>query len=220
MVRISALLLLSGLPGALAAPTLPETPAGKKAIDAAWATAGPAESDAGAPPRVAVNEKGTVTLRDRGMLISREPRGPVTVSFRWEWAEGEGKGGEFADHLAVGLRLAAPPGEKTNHHITDGLVVSLVPNSGGKVVIDVRRPRGGGLMIQELADKPVPLKRGTEYTVKVVDEGEVIRVVLDGKEVASAQVAAGKGLVAVYSRPPFGGPTAAVVRELRAEGKE
>jgi hypothetical protein len=221
MFRMSALLvLLGGMPGALAAPALP-APAGKKAIDAAWAVAGPADAGAGAPPRVAVDDKGTVTLRDRGMLVSRHPYGPVTVSFRWKWAEVEWKAGESADHLGVGLRLAGPPGEKTNYHIDDGLLVTLVPNAGGKVVINVVRPQAGGLMIQELDDKPVPLKRGAEYAVKVVDEGEVVRVVVDGKEVASARVpAGGQGLVAVHSQPPFGGPVAAVVRELRAERKK
>ena len=221
MFRFPILLaLLSGLPGALAAPALP-APAGKKAIDAAWAAAGPPAAEAGSPARVAVDDKGTVTLRDRGMLVSRQPHGPVTVSFRWTCADGEGTAGGPADYLAVALRLAGTPGEATNHQVTDGVVVSLVPNAGGKVVIDVRRPRGGGFVIQELADNPVPLRRGTEYAVKVVDEGEAIRVVLDGKEVAAARVEAGKGLVAVCSRPPAAGPTAAVlVRELRAEGKK
>jgi hypothetical protein len=199
------------------APAL-DKPVGKKAIDADWAIAGPA--DAGAPARAEIDEQGTVTLRDRGGLVSREPHGPVTISFRWRWAEGKGEAGKFADHLAVGLRLAGPPDEKTNVYVINGLVVSLVPNAGGKVVIDVRRPQGLGLNIRELADKPVPLKRGTEYAVTIVDEGEVVRVVLDGKEVASARLAAGKGLIAVQSRPPFGGPTAAVVRGLRVEGKK
>ncbi len=148
MFRIAVVLvILSSLPGALAAPALSEQ-TGKAAIDAAWTVFAPADIDTtirfrkefleepkDRPPRVAVDEKGTITLRNCGMLLSKEPRGPVTISFRMKWAEREGDLKKFSDQVAVAFRLASQPNVKMNYKIVEGLVVSLILYEEGKVVV-------------------------------------------------------------------------------------
>ena len=210
------------------APTLPDKP--KQAVEDAWAVVPGGRKDD--PPRVKLDDSGTVTLRDRGALVTRTPHGPVTVSFRLKWPEPEGGAGDVTHYLGIGFRLTGPPVAEWNDQIVDGLVVGLFPNKGGKVVIDVRKSMGRGGTLREIADNPVPLKSGVEYAVRVVDDGTSVRVVLDGKEVArgqladgkdvvSPQVAAGTGLITVFNRPTGRGTMGeAVVRNLRIEAKK
>ena len=83
----------------------PEKLTGKKALEAAWRAADTVSIAEGEfKQSVLIGADGTVTLRNRGMLVSRQPYAKAVVSLRWKWTEGHSENGQYPDHLAVALR--------------------------------------------------------------------------------------------------------------------
>ena len=91
-------------------------------------------------------------------------------------------------------------------------------NRGGQVRVEEFKKDGDSRL---LAREPIALTKGTEYTLKVEDEGDTIRVTVDGKGLLAVPVQEGKGLVALYNREPVAGVAKeSVVTELRVERKK
>lgn len=205
---------------AFGAPALPpEKLTGKDAIDAAW-RAGDSVSEAEGEFKqsVQIGADGAVTLRNRGMLVSRQPHAKAVVSLRWKWTEGHRENGPYPDHLAVVLRTGGQQRADWAFEIVDGIVVRLCPSAGGFVTIEEFKPVG---VPRQLARAAVALKKGTVYALKVDDEGTLIRVSVDGKELLSFPVQEGQGRVSLYNREPVAGVVKeSVVTELRIEGKK
>lgn len=166
-------------------------------------------------PKAGIGDKGVVTLANRGMLVTREKRGKGTVSFAWAWTEGDDETGLYPDILVVGLRCSGTQKPQWSHEAADGVLVRFSPGGGGTVSIEDTATD---------AAPPAPVrmvfKKGTEYRIAVIDEGNRVRVVIEGKEILTAGVKDRvEGYTALYNREPVAGvPHRSVVQHLRLEG--
>lgn len=161
-----------------------------------WEAAPAAFDKGGHLPKVVIAKDGKVTLENRGMLNSKKEFGPATVSFKWQWTEGDVR--LYEDHLTVALRSNGVQKARP-YEIDEGLIVRFNPTGKRITIEEVKQ----GLPAQEAGRKAdITFDKAVTYTVVIEDRGKEIVVKVDGKEVLKTKVDEGSGKVAIYNREP------------------
>jgi hypothetical protein len=150
-------------------------------------------------PTAEIMKDGKVVLANRGAIASTKEYGAVTISFSWQWTQGDDETGKYPDHLSIALRTTGKQRAEWSHEIDEGIVVKLVPNAGGSVVIEEYKQGQPALPV---ASKKCEFKMGKTYKVLVKDEGKKLTVSIDGKVIVEAKVDEGKGYAVLYGREP------------------
>ena len=207
--------LTIGLLGAVAvAAPVPRDALNPKAdVERTWKAAMPVFEgpDGATNPKAEIGDKGTVTLQNRGMLVTKDKRGKGTVSFSWKWTEGND---EYPDSLVVALRCEGKQNGKWSHEVPDGLLVRFSPGGGTLSINDTAKDE-----TRQLAPVKMAFEQGVEYKIAIIDEGTRIRVVVGSKEALTADVKQGEGYTALYNREPVAGVGhKSLIQYLRLEG--
>lgn len=168
----------------------------------AWKAAEPA-FESGSPsmcPTVEIAPGGTVTLVNRGMLISRNGVEHFRLKFRWTWVEGQLP--VYPDHLAVVFRTDGKR-RPWAFEIQQGLVVRFNP-AGAVILEEWNLGEAAG---QVIARTPHKFKMHKPYNISITDNGDSVTIRIDGSEVLMARVDPKRtaSLVGFYNRESVAG---------------
>jgi len=145
-----------------------------------------------------------VTLRNRGILVSKKMYDEVAISFTWKWTEGD-EAGKYQDHLCVVFGTDGEQRPAWSHEIDHGTLVRLNPGSGG---ITVELWQTAAREARQLGSKDgFTFARGMEYDVRMVVKDGKLTVFVDGTEAVTVDLPKEyqRGRVAIYDRESVAG---------------
>lgn len=166
----------------------------------------------------AVIEKDSITLRNRGIAVSKKsfPKGATFQCF-WKCTEGGDSGSSDADVLAVVFRTDGAQRERP-YEIREGLVVKFQAHARR---ISLEHWKDGVKSPDILAEvNDIEMKKGVDHKIKIVDHAGKVDVYFEDFSTPILTKEYPKDLlrsdrVAAYNREPMGGLKVAVLSDVK-----
>ncbi|MBI1902162.1 MAG: hypothetical protein HYS13_13760 [Planctomycetia bacterium] len=166
--------------------------------------------DSSLTPTVSFNPtNGTISLANRGCIVSSDEWEKFVLTTSWKWTEGQEQDA-YQDVLAIAFGSDGSLSEKWSHEATNGLRVAFEAHGSKATLL-----KAGG---EVLASKEgIAFSRGTAYNIRIHVDGKKVFVDVDGKSVLEADLPTGtKGKVAIYNREPVAAVRkVSVLRDLK-----
>ena len=173
-----------------------------------------------APGSAAIIEGRTITLQNRGIVLSKEefPDG-CCISFQWKWTKGR-EAGAYQDVLAVAFCTDGKL-NRWPHEVAEGVVVRLQAHAKEIQIAYIKE----GTDARPQSRKPdVPIERDTWYMVRIVCGDDEIAVYFGhdhSKPILRGPMPSDLGeehLVAIYNREIVAGVVKeSVLRDVELE---